>query len=112
MEIPLDTKVECTDGFCGKSEYILINPILDRVTHLVVKEDTSPHIEYIVPVEFVSKTENDLIRLSCSKEELEEMDPFISTTFIEEPVIERNTEYIGQNFMGDTSSNLFSKSIC
>ena len=51
MEIPLNAQVECTDGVCGHSEYVLINPVIDQVTHLVVKEDAVPNTEYIVPVE-------------------------------------------------------------
>ena len=86
MEIPLNAQVECTDGICGRSEFVLINPVIDQVTHLVVKEDTSPDTEYIVPVDFVTETIADTIRLRCSKAELEKMDPFIKTTVIEEKV--------------------------
>jgi len=43
MEIPLNTQVECTDGVCGHSVFALINPLIDQVTHLVVKEDSSPN---------------------------------------------------------------------
>ncbi len=52
MDIPLQAQVECTDGVCGRSVYVLINPVIDKVTHLVVKEDAS-NIEYIVPVDSV-----------------------------------------------------------
>jgi PRC-barrel domain len=86
MEIPLQAQVECTDGVCGRSVYVLINPVLDQVTHLVVKEDSSPNTEYIVPVDVVSETIADTIRLRCSKAELEKMDPFVKTTFVEEKV--------------------------
>lgn len=80
----------CTDGVCGRYEYVLINPVSDQVTHLVVKEDLSPNTEYIVPVDFVAETIADTIRLRCSKAELEKMDPFINTTFIEEKMLDRN----------------------
>jgi len=84
MEIPLNAQVECTDGICGRSVYVLINPVIDQVTHLVVREDSSPNTEYIVPVDIVTETITDTIRLHCSKAELEKMDPFIKTTFVEE----------------------------
>ena len=90
MEIPLKAQVECTDGICWRSVYVLINPIIDQVTHLVVKEDSFPNTEFIVPVDFVTKTTADKIRLSCSKAELEKMDPFIKTTVIEEKVPNMN----------------------
>jgi hypothetical protein len=95
MEIPLNAQVECTDGVCGRSVYVLINPIIDQVTHLVVKEDSSPNTEYIVPVDFVTETITDTIRLRCSKTELERMDPFIKTTYIEEKVPARSFGYSG-----------------
>ena len=85
MEIPLNAQVECTNGICGRSMYVLINPVIDQVTHLVVKEDSSG-TEYIVPVEVVSETIADTIRLCCSKAKLKKMRRFIKTTFIEEKV--------------------------
>jgi hypothetical protein len=100
MEIPLNAQVECTDGVCGRSEYVLINPVVDQVTHLVVKEDSSPNTEYIVPVDVVSATVADTIRLSCSKAELEKMNPFIKTTFIEEKLPDRNFNYPGGMYGG------------
>jgi sporulation protein YlmC with PRC-barrel domain len=90
MEIPLNAQVECTDGVYGRSEYVLIDPVIDQVTHLVVKEESSPHTEYIVPMDFITETIADTIRLRCSKTELEQMKPFIKTTVIEEKVPDRN----------------------
>jgi len=84
MEIPLNARVECTDGICGRSVYVLINLVIDKVTHLVVKEDVSPNTEYIVPIDFVAETIADTIRLSCSRTELEKMDPFVKTEFVQE----------------------------
>ena len=100
MEIPLNAQVECTDGMCGRSVDVLVNPVIDQVTHLVVREDTSPKTEYIVPVDFVTETITGTIRLRCNKAELEKMDPFIKTMFIEEIVPVRNLDYGGMNGMG------------
>jgi sporulation protein YlmC with PRC-barrel domain len=94
MEIPLNVQVECTDGVFGHSEYVLIDPVADQVTHLVVREDAS-NTEYIVPVDSVIETIADTIRLCCSKAELEKMDPFIKTKFIEEKVPEKTWAYGG-----------------
>ena len=86
MEIPLNGQVECTDGVCGRSVCVLINLVIDQVTHVVVKEDASPNTEYIVPIDTVTETIADTIRLRCSQAELEKMEPFIKTAFIEEKV--------------------------
>ena len=97
MEIPLNAQVECTDGVCGRSVYVLINPVIDQVTHLVVREDLS-NTEYIVPVDAVSETIVDTIQLRCSKAELEKMDPFIKTEFVEEKVPESHISYGGEMY--------------
>jgi sporulation protein YlmC with PRC-barrel domain len=94
MEIPLQAQVECTDGVCGRSVFVLINPVIDQVTHLVVREDAT-NTEYIVPVDSVIETIADTIRLRCTKAELEKMDPFIKTKFIEEKVPEKTWAYGG-----------------
>ena len=98
MEIPLNAQVECTDGIFGRSVFVLINPVIDQVTHLVVKEDASPNTEFVVPVEIVTETVVDTIRLRCSKAELEKMVPFIKTRFIEEKVSDQNLRYYGDNY--------------
>jgi sporulation protein YlmC with PRC-barrel domain len=95
MEIPLNAQVECTDGVCGHSVYMLINPVVEQVTHLVVREDSLPNTEYIVPVDVVSETIADTIQLRCSKAELEKMDPFIKTTFVKEKVTDKYAGYGG-----------------
>ncbi|MGA7192059.1 MAG: PRC-barrel domain-containing protein [Anaerolineales bacterium] len=66
--------------------YVLVNPVAEKVTHMVVREDASPNTEYIVPVETVSATIVDTIQLRCSKAELKKMNHFIQTEFVEEKV--------------------------
>ena len=99
MEIPLNAQVEYSDGVCwhaaGHSEYVLIDPVLSQVTHLVVKEDSSPNKEYIVPVDSVAETKGDTIRLRCTQAELEKMDPFVETEFIEEKAALSNLVFRG-----------------
>ena len=95
MEIPLQAQVECTDGVCGRSVYVLINPVIEQVTHLVVREGSASDTEYIVPVDLVSQTISDTIQLRCSKAELEKMERFIETTFVADTVPDyaRNVGY-------------------
>jgi sporulation protein YlmC with PRC-barrel domain len=99
MEIPLNAHVLCTDGEYGRSEYVLINPVIDQITNLVVKEDSFPNKETIVPVDLVAESSDDGIQLRCSKADLEKMDPFIKTTFIEEKVPENFSRYGGGLYM-------------
>ena len=99
MEIPLNVQVECTDGVCGRSVFVLIDPVADQVTHVVVKEAASD-MEYIVPVDSVTETVAETIQLRCSKAELQKMKPFIKTTFIEEKVPDMNFRYPGGMYGG------------
>jgi len=87
MEIPLQAQVECTDGICGLSVYVLIDPLIDEVTNLVVRA-TPSNTEYIVPVNVISATIADTIQLRCSKAELEKMTPFVQTEFVQEKVLD------------------------
>lgn len=84
MDIPVGVDVHCKDGLCGRSTYVLINPVQKEITHLVVKEEGSPHTERMVPITAVKETAADVILLRYSKEELEALDPFIEEEYIRE----------------------------
>ena len=81
-EIPIEAKVECTDGECGQSIYVLINPLTEQLTHLVVRESQAPHSEFLVPVEKVAGVAGGVIQLHCTQAEFAAMDPFIQTEYI------------------------------
>jgi sporulation protein YlmC with PRC-barrel domain len=100
MEIPLQAQVECKDGVYGRSAYVLINPVIEQVTHLVVRGSSLPNKEYIVPLRYVSDVLVDTIQLNCSKAELETMEPFNKTVFIEEKIPNKIEFYGGQYAMG------------
>lgn len=82
MEIPINAEIGCCDGRCGHASYIVLNPVSDEVTHVVVKEPNLPNIERLVPIEMVTKSDDQHIFLECSRLELERMEPFIETEFI------------------------------
>jgi sporulation protein YlmC with PRC-barrel domain len=95
MDIPVDVDVHCTDGLCGRSTYVLINPVRKKVTHLVVKEAGPSHIERVVPIEAVSKTAPDVILLQYSRDELTHMDPFIQREYIRDKMPDPDDAPIG-----------------
>ena len=75
MEIPTNAKVTCTDGLVGKSSYIIVDLVSERVTHFVVK--TKEHEgQYLAPVELVEDADRDSIHLNCTKEEVYALQPF------------------------------------
>ena len=83
-DIPFNARVECTDGPVGKSTAVIINPIEQRVTHVVVKGDKMPWSKNrLVPVEQVEESSPALIRLNCSRDELADMEPFVAKRYVQ-----------------------------
>ena len=82
MEYPLDADVHCTDGRCGRSSYIVINPATEQVTHVVVKEKRPSRVERLAPVKLVANTAAEAILLNCTLEEFSKLEPFNQTHFV------------------------------
>lgn len=81
-EIPLDAKVICLDGECGKSSHIIIEKDTKKVTHIVVKvSDMLDVLRYLVPIEAVARSSAEAMELSCTKAELRMMRPFTEMRF-------------------------------
>ena len=96
--IPMDAKVRCTDGKCGKSTCVIVNPVTESVTHFVVRYKKLPEgTDRLVPVEKAADISGDLIRLSCTRAELAEMQPFTTDRF----VYHRDPDYVGSYMAGD-----------
>jgi sporulation protein YlmC with PRC-barrel domain len=75
MEIPTNAKVTCTDGVVGKSSYIIVDLVSERVTHFVVKAKEHEG-QYLVPLELVEDADRDTVHLNCTKEDLYALHPF------------------------------------
>jgi sporulation protein YlmC with PRC-barrel domain len=83
MDIPLNATVHCADGVCGRSTYVIVNPVNEQVTHVVVREERFPHAEYLVPLDLVIESTPDTIRLRCTKKDLVLQEPFTEIEYIE-----------------------------
>jgi sporulation protein YlmC with PRC-barrel domain len=86
MDIPVNAEVECVNGVCGQSTYVIINPVSRQVTHVVVKGKNGPHAQHLVPVDLVADTTPDLIRLGCTTDELAKIEPFTETEYVQERI--------------------------
>jgi sporulation protein YlmC with PRC-barrel domain len=82
MDIPLNVEVHCPDGCCGHSTYIILNPVTEKVTHVVVKERKTPHAERLVPVSWIKETTPELILLNRPKNEVATQTSFNQTDFV------------------------------
>jgi sporulation protein YlmC with PRC-barrel domain len=82
MDIPIDADVQCVDGSIGRSTQIIVNPVLEKVTHVVVQEGLLG-TERLVPIDVITEARPGLIRLRLSKEQLGQLPPFTRTQYIE-----------------------------
>lgn len=95
-DIPINAKVLSNDNqICGHTTYVVLNPVTEKMTHVVVKRGVWPHDERLVPIELVTESTQDHIRLNCSKTKLSTMDSFIQTEFLESEV----DQYLGDPYV-------------
>ena len=82
-DIPLNVKVTCVDGECGKSSHVIINPLNQSITHVVVhSEDFPDSSERLVTLDKVIATTHKSIELKCTLRELAAMEKFTETHYI------------------------------
>jgi len=81
-DIPVRAEVWCSDGLCGRSDELIVNPTTRQVTHLIVKEEQGSYSERLVAVENVAESSPKRINLRCSKEELGRMEHFVDREFV------------------------------
>ena len=81
MDIPLNAKVSCSDGLCGRSTYLVLMPANEEITHVVVSSDSFPETEYLVPVDRIAESNPESILLNCTLEELSKLPVFNQLEF-------------------------------
>jgi len=82
MNFPLNVDVHCSDGRCGRSTHIILNPVTEQVTHLVVREKRPSRVERLLPVMLIANTAAEMILLDCTLEEFAKLEPFNQTEFV------------------------------
>ena len=81
--IPLDARVRCSDGPAGRSTCLILDPIREVVTQVVVYDGGRPiELERVVPVRRIADTTHDSILLDCTRDELRELPTFDSVGYI------------------------------
>jgi sporulation protein YlmC with PRC-barrel domain len=93
MDIPINVEVFCAGEECGRSTNIVINPVNDRITHLVVAEKAYPNIERLVPVDKILASSPNSIQLRCDQADLASMESFEETDFIDAGQLESSLPY-------------------
>jgi hypothetical protein len=82
MDLPINATIACADGPGGQSTAIILNPVSNEITHLIVREPGLLGVERMVPVELVTESTPELIRLRCTSDELTDLPPFVTTSYL------------------------------
>ena len=82
MNIPMNAKVYCQNKICGYTMAVIIDPLKEVVTHVVVKESKAPHIQRLVPIDKVDGGLENRLHLECDQVALEELPPFAELEYI------------------------------
>lgn len=82
MELPVNAKVECSDGFFGQSTHIVLNPWNNEVTHIVVKRARTAD-EYLVNIDHITHSDDKHITLAVTQAAVMSMMHFNETHYIE-----------------------------
>jgi sporulation protein YlmC with PRC-barrel domain len=73
--------VSCTDGAVGRVSRVIIDPLAEKVTHLVVDPPHRPDLGRLVPLDLVGGTAGE-IRLGCTRAEFDRLEHGIETRFM------------------------------
>jgi sporulation protein YlmC with PRC-barrel domain len=82
MDIPINATVNCSNGPCGRSTYVILKPTTEKITHLVVNNELYPATEFLIPIEHVVESTPESIQLDCTSVEVSKMPVFIQVEFI------------------------------
>jgi sporulation protein YlmC with PRC-barrel domain len=84
VEIPLRADVHCIDieNPVGHSQYVVLNPVTEQLTHVVVRDRQRQDVERLVPLELVERATPKRIWLSCTRNEFRDLRPFIGKEFL------------------------------
>jgi len=93
MDIPTRADVYCDGELCGRSTFVILNPLDEQVTHVIVEEKAFPNIERLVPIEQILETTPASIRLRCAPDGLSALEPFRETDFIDAGNLETAIPY-------------------
>ena len=72
--LTIGSQVLGTDGICGRLERVIVDPVAQAVTHLVVEPGHEPELSRLVPIDLVQSAPGDQIQLRCTVAEFGKLD--------------------------------------
>jgi sporulation protein YlmC with PRC-barrel domain len=83
MDIPMNAKVYCQNKVCGHTQAVILNPVSDVVTHVVVQESKTPRTQRLVPIDMIDASLADKILLKCDDIALQELPAFFEMEYVQ-----------------------------
>jgi sporulation protein YlmC with PRC-barrel domain len=80
-EFVIGAEASCADGPCGKVTQVVIDPVAEAVTHLVVEPSHHASSARLVPLHLIEGGPHQ-IRLSCSRADFDQLDSAEETEFV------------------------------
>jgi sporulation protein YlmC with PRC-barrel domain len=80
-QFTIGVDASCTDGVCGEVSRVVIDPVAQAVTHLVVEPKHRQGLGRLVPVDLIDATPEE-VKLRCTTAEFEQLDAAEETQFL------------------------------
>ncbi len=77
MELALNAQVNCTDCPMGQVTRLIINPVSQKITHIVATEKGDKGEEYLIPADLITDCNEKEVQLSLTEIEFFLQKPFI-----------------------------------
>jgi hypothetical protein len=77
----IGSEVRCTDGPCGRLTAVVVDPVAERLAHLIVLERHG-HSSRLVPIA-LAHVRDSHIDLQCTTAEFDRLEPAVVTHFVE-----------------------------
>jgi sporulation protein YlmC with PRC-barrel domain len=102
-DIKIKSKVECSDGPCGKITHLVADPGSGKLTHVVVKDKNLPNSpDRLVPVGMVGDSTGGVIKLNCTRKELVRMPPYTTIHYVQKGKPDYSSAYIAEGSFTST----------
>jgi len=80
-QFTIGTEASCSDGAAGQVSRVIVDPLAEKVTHLVIEPEHRHGFGRLVPLDLVDETAGE-IRLQCTRAQFEKLGPAQETQFI------------------------------
>ena len=80
-QFTIGTEARCADGVCGEVSRVVVDPVRQVVTHLVVEPKHRSGLARLVPVDLVEATSPEVV-LRCTLDAFDQLNPAEETQFV------------------------------